>query len=86
MGAISVIGYTVFPGRIFGGDRYNPYTNSLYLNSDVTALVLREAAYGKDIHSQKMPGTFAAIQDLPVIGLWSDTRAGRRDRLRPRAE
>lgn len=77
VGAMSVIGYTVFPGRIFGGDNYNPYTNSLYLNSDVTAMVLREAAYGKDVHSQKMPGTYAFIQDLPVIGLWSDSRAVR---------
>jgi hypothetical protein len=77
VGAMSVIGYTVFPGRIFGGDNYNPYTNSLYLNSDVTAMVLREAAYGKDVHSQKMPGTYAFIQDLPIIGLWSDSRAVR---------
>ncbi|HVU88431.1 MAG TPA: hypothetical protein VHD36_14010 [Pirellulales bacterium] len=76
-GAISVIGYTVFPGRIFGGDSYNPYTNSLYLNSDVSAMVLREAAYSKDVHSQKMPGTYAVIQDLPVLGLWSDTLAVR---------
>jgi hypothetical protein len=77
VGAMSVIGYTVFPGRIFGGDTYNPYTNSLYLNSDVSAMVLREAAYGKDVHSQKMPGTYAVIQDLPIIGLWSDSRAVR---------
>ncbi|HEY4311576.1 MAG TPA: hypothetical protein VGN12_19170 [Pirellulales bacterium] len=75
LGAVSVIGYTVFPGRIFGGDRYNPFTNSLYLNSDVPALVLREAAYGKDVHSHKMPGTYAAIQEMPFLGLWSDTRA-----------
>ncbi len=77
VGAVSVIGYTVFPGRIFGGDVYNPYTNSLYLNSDVSALVLREAAYSKDVHSRKLPGMYAVVQDLPVIGLWSDTLAVR---------
>jgi hypothetical protein len=75
LGSISVIGYTVLPGRIFGGDRYNPFTNSLYLNSDVPAVALREAAYAKDVHSHRLPGTYASIQELPVVGLWSDGRA-----------
>ena len=63
------------PGRIFGGDRYNPFTNSLYLNSDVAAVALREAAYAKDVRSHKLPGTYAATQELPLLGLWSDSRA-----------
>jgi hypothetical protein len=40
-------------------------------------MVLREAAYGKDVHSQKLPGTYSVIQDLPILGLWSDSRAVR---------
>jgi hypothetical protein len=77
MGSLSVIGYTIFPGRIFGGDRYNPFTNSLYLNSDVPAVALREAAYAKDVHAHKLPGTYAVTQELPLVGLLSDTRAVR---------
>ena len=75
MGSVSVIGYTLLPGRIFGGDRYNPFTNSLYLNSDVPAVALREAAYAKDVRSHKLPGTYAVTQELPLVGLWSDSRA-----------
>ncbi|MBS0211362.1 MAG: hypothetical protein JSS27_20660 [Planctomycetes bacterium] len=75
LGSLSVIGYTVLPGRVFGGDRYNPFTNTLNLNSDVPAVVLREAAYAKDVHGRKLPGTYVAINQLPFVGLWHDTRS-----------
>lgn len=70
-GTLTWLGYTLFPGRVFGGDRYDPFTNSLNLNSDVPALVLSEAAYAKDIHSQKHPGAYATlVNDLPLLTLW----------------
>ena len=76
IGSLTWLGYTVFPNRIFGGDRYNPYTNSLNLSSDVPALVLSEAAYAKDIHSQQHPGAYAAIvNDLPVLSVWRKAKA-----------
>lgn len=74
-GVFSFIGYTVWPRRVFGGDQYNPYTNSLYLNSDVPAVALHEAAFAKDVHARKLPGTYAAINDLPLLSLWHETRA-----------
>ncbi len=77
MGSLSVIGYTLLPGRIFGGDKYNPFTNSLSLNSDLPAVALREAAYAKDVHNHKYPGSYAVGQELPFVGLWSDTVAVR---------
>ncbi len=67
VGAITCAGYTILPNRIFGGDRYNPFTNTLNLSSDVPAMVLAEAAYAKDIHGQKHPGAYASIvNDLPA--------------------
>ena len=65
--------YTLLPGRIVGGDWYNPYTNSLYINSDVPALVLHEAAYAKDIHSRRYPGTYSAINHVPLLWMWRQT-------------
>jgi hypothetical protein len=76
VGAITCVGYTVFPNRIFGGDRYNPFTNTLNLSSDVPAMVLAEAAYAKDIHGQRHPGAYASIvNDLPILTVWRQTRA-----------
>ena len=40
--------YTIFPGRVFGGDRYNPFTNTINLYSDHPSIALHEAAHAKD--------------------------------------
>ena len=75
IGAAGVVVYAVLPGRVFGGDLYNPFTNSLYINSDVPAVVLMEAAYAKDINSRRRPGVYATINELPVLSLWRHTLA-----------
>lgn len=75
VGVFSWVGYTLLPNRVFGGDSYNPYTNSLYLNSDVPAVVLHEAALAKNVHSRKFPGTYAVINELPVVSLMNHGRA-----------
>lgn len=69
LGTLSMIGYTLLPGRVFGGDQYNPYTNSLSINSDVPAIALYEAAYAKDVHGHKLPGTYAVLSGLPGIAI-----------------
>jgi hypothetical protein len=73
LGTLSLVGYTLLPGRLFGGDHYNPYTNSVYIYSDVPALLLESAAYAKDVHSREYPGTYAAVNQLPVVSMWHDT-------------
>ena len=72
-GLLSMAHYTLIPGRVFGGDQYNPFTNTLYLNSDVSAVVLHEAAYAKDVHSRSLPGSYAVFNELPVMSLWRHT-------------
>ncbi len=69
------VAYTLFPGRIWGGDWYNPYSNTVHLYSDVPQLGLVETAYAKDIASQEFPGTYATVQTLPIIALWHETKA-----------
>ena len=74
-GAGGLVAYTLFPGRVFGGDTYNPFTNSLYVNSDVPAMLIVEAAYAKDIHRRKLPGPYACVNEIPVLTLWRHTHA-----------
>jgi hypothetical protein len=74
-GTVHWIGYTVLPDRIFGGDKYNPYTNSISVSSDVPSLAVREAAYAKDVHERQHPSLYAVSQELPGLSLWHDTRA-----------
>ncbi|MEP3479298.1 MAG: hypothetical protein ABJZ55_08630 [Fuerstiella sp.] len=74
-GAYNMFKYTLIPGRIGGGDWYNPYTNTVNLYSDVPALALTSAAYAKDVAGRSHPGAYAALQDVPVIGIQADTLA-----------
>lgn len=73
MGTLSLVGYTLLPGRIFGGDHYNPYTNSVSVHSDVPALAMEAAAYAKDVQSREFPGTYAAVNQLPIVSIWHET-------------
>jgi hypothetical protein len=75
VGALGVAGYTLFPGRLFGRDRYNPYTNSLYIYSDVPSLGIQSAAYAKDLRTRSNPGTYAFVNELPVLAMWRETIA-----------
>jgi hypothetical protein len=74
-GVVNLAGYTILPGRAFGGEYYNPYTNTLQINSNRLPAALHEAAYAKDIHSRSLPGTYAVVCRLPVISLWKTSAA-----------
>jgi hypothetical protein len=74
-GVVSVVSYTILPGRFFGGDAYNPFTNSIYLYSDEPVIALHEAGHSKDFGSRKYKGLHAAIYQLPLASLYYEARA-----------
>lgn len=74
-GAVATLGETVIPGRLFGGDHYNPYTATIHLYSDVPAIAYHEGAHAKDFSNRKYPGTYAALYTIPVVPLWHERTA-----------
>jgi hypothetical protein len=70
VGAFGTLTYTLFPGRLFGADRYNPYTDSIYIYSDIPCIALEQAARAKLVHARAHPGSYAALTSLPVVRLW----------------
>lgn len=68
-GAVSVLGETIFPGRVFGRDHFNPYTNTIHLYSNVPAIALHEGGHSKDYARRKWKGTYAAVYMLPFAPL-----------------
>lgn len=68
-GAMSVLGETIFPGRVFGRDHFNPYTNTIHLYSNVPDIALHEGGHSKDYARRKWKGTYAAIYMLPFAPL-----------------
>ena len=73
LGTLSLVSYTFVPGRLFGGDQYNPYTDSVYVYSDVPALAMEATAYAKDVRTRRYPGTYAAVNQLPIVSIWHET-------------
>lgn len=76
-GIWSVIGYTIMPGRFFGGDHYNSYTDSINLYSDIPAVVVHEGGHAKNWGQFKYKGTHAFIYALPGAPLYYEAVATR---------
>jgi hypothetical protein len=66
------LGYTLLPGRAFGYDQYNPFTNTLSINSTNPGRALFNAGYVKKIYDQRYPGTYVAANWLPILPLVRD--------------
>lgn len=77
LGAVSTLYETVWPGRLFGGDHYNPFTDTIHLYSDVPALALHEGGHAKDFARRKWKGTYAASYVLPIVPLYHESVASR---------
>jgi hypothetical protein len=75
VGTLTVAGYTLLPGRIFGWDNYNPFTNSISIYSDVPAIALYQGGHAKDFAQRQYKGTYAAARIVPGVGLWQDSKA-----------
>ena len=73
MGLVSLAGETLLPGRIFGGDHFNPYTQTVHLYSDVPSIALHEGAHAKDFTRRKYQGTYAALYG--ILPIWHETIA-----------
>lgn len=75
LGAMSVAGEAILPGRLFGGDHYNPFTGTIHLYSDVPAIALHEGGHAKDFARRTLPGTYAIVTALPFCSLWPEAIA-----------
>lgn len=69
-GILANLGYTILPGRFFGGDNYNPYSNTVNIYSDIPAVALHEGGHAKDQANRKWKGTHAFLYMLPFTPLY----------------
>ena len=74
-GTYDMLKYTFLPGRLTGGDWYNPYTDTINLYSDLPEIAISEAALAADIRSRLNPGAYATIKEIPFVGLTHEKRS-----------
>lgn len=60
-GFLAWLRYTILPGRFFGGDNYNPYSNTINLYSDAKPIAWHEAGHALDFAQRKYKGTYAFL-------------------------
>ena len=72
-GSYNLLKYTLLPGRLTGGDWYNPYSESLHIYSDNPVVAISSATYAADLNTRVNPGAYAALKDVPLAGLGHET-------------
>jgi len=77
LGVLTMVYYTILPGRLFGGDNYNPYTNTINIYSDHKAIVLHEAGHARDFTKQTrgFRGVYAFLRIFPLVPLYHEKQA-----------
>jgi len=75
LGILSTIKYIILPGRFFGGDHYNPYTNTVSIYSNDPAIALHEVAHAKDFGRRNYKGSHAFLYALPFASLYYEAAA-----------
>lgn len=75
VGAVTVVVYTILPGRLLGGDNYNPFTNTLNLYSDNPSIALHEAGHVRDFAQREWKGAYGAVRLLPLVPLYQEAVA-----------
>jgi hypothetical protein len=73
LGTISLGYEALVPGRIVGGDHFNPFTQTVHLYSDIPGISWHELAHAKDFSRQTHPGTYSVA--YMAIPLWHETVA-----------
>ncbi|WP_028886924.1 hypothetical protein [Teredinibacter turnerae] len=75
LGIFNAVGYTILPGRFFGGDHFNPYSNTISIYSDIPSVLLHEGGHAKDFNSRKYKGIYSAIYGIPGVALYHEAVA-----------
>ncbi|MCA9033576.1 MAG: hypothetical protein KDA91_00540 [Planctomycetaceae bacterium] len=75
LGTMSVLGETLFPGRLIGGDHFNPFTNTIHLYSNIPSIAYHEGGHAKDFAKREWKGTYAAAYLIPGVSLYHERLA-----------
>lgn len=75
LGLLAVGGEAILPGRLFGGDHFNPFSQTVHLYSDIPAIALHELSHAKDFSRRQYQGTYALA--YTVMPTWHETIASR---------
>lgn len=68
---------TILIDRIFGGDRYNPYTHTVHIHSDLPSVALHELGHAKDFSERRYRGSYGLLYVVPAAPLYHEFQASK---------
>ncbi len=72
IGWLAWLAYLLNVGRLFGGDHYNPFSDSVNLFSNNRSIALHELGHVLDFRSRTYPGLYALIRLIPFVSLYQE--------------
>ncbi|MDY6914368.1 MAG: hypothetical protein SVT52_07930 [Planctomycetota bacterium] len=69
--------YTLWPWRLFGGDCFVPFRNSVHLFSDHIAIALHEAGHALDFSRRRFLGAYMLLRFIPLGVLYQEFLASK---------
>ncbi len=72
IGVVTWIFTTILPGRLIGGDYYDPFTNTIHIFSNHPAVLVHEGGHAKDFSHRKHRGTYALGRILPFFDSYQE--------------
>lgn len=71
LGSANWLSYLIIKPSVWGKSYYDPYINTLHINSNNPIEILAELSHAKIIQRQHYPGFYALGSKLPFIAIWS---------------
>lgn len=69
--------YVLNIGRLFGGDHYNAFSNTVNLYSNHLSIAMHEMGHALDFARSEIPGLYALVRFVPGISLYQEYLASR---------
>jgi len=76
-GPLGLIGYIFNIGRLFGGDHYNPITNTVNIYSNHPAIIIHELGHALDTRKRIFPGVYMLLRHIPLVSLYQEYAASK---------
>jgi hypothetical protein len=73
-----LIADTLLIDRIFGGDRYNPFTHQVHIHSDLPSVALHELGHATDFAERRYRGSYALLYIVPFFNLYHEYIASKK--------
>lgn len=71
LGSAYWLGNSMMNLSVWGKNYYDPYSNTLHINSNNPIEIIAEMSYAKIIQKQNYPGLYALGSKLPLIAIWA---------------